>query len=71
LDEWKLAPNNFQGVRVNCGGSDWFLMRMSLHDPVLVLNIECDEKEKLQFILNMVKKFLSSYKKVKLDLNNN
>jgi len=61
IESWEIAPKNYQGVRVNCGANDWFLIRMSLHDPVVVLNIECDQKESLDFILNKVKKFLSNY----------
>ena len=34
-----LAPQNFEGVRANFGDG-WFLIRMSLHDPVMPINIE-------------------------------
>ncbi len=60
-DNWELAPNNYQGVRINCGGKDWFLLRQSLHDPVLVLNVECDNEDDLNSILQELKKFLSQY----------
>ena len=33
------APVNYEGVRVSSFGG-WFLLRLSLHDPVLLLNIE-------------------------------
>ncbi|XP_019427857.1 PREDICTED: uncharacterized protein LOC109335998 isoform X1 [Lupinus angustifolius] len=33
------APVNYEGVRVS-GYGGWFLLRLSLHDPVLPLNIE-------------------------------
>ncbi|MBR4772566.1 MAG: phosphomannomutase/phosphoglucomutase [Bacteroidales bacterium] len=42
---WSLEKPNYEGVRVNCSAPDergWFLMRLSLHDPVLPLNIESD-----------------------------
>lgn len=42
---WSLEEPNFEGVRVNCSApeeSGWFLLRLSLHDPVLPLNIESD-----------------------------
>ena len=42
---WSLAPSNFEGVRVNLDeshGNGWFLLRLSLHDPLLPLNIESD-----------------------------
>ena len=44
---WTIAPNNFEGVRVNLDkdhGDGWFLLRLSLHDPLLPLNIESDSQ---------------------------
>ncbi|XP_020274702.1 uncharacterized protein LOC109849303 isoform X2 [Asparagus officinalis] len=54
------APVNHEGVRVSgCGG--WFLLRLSLHDPVLPLNIEAPSNEdavKLGLaVLSAVKEF--------------
>ena len=66
IDGWKIAPKNYQGVRVNCGDNDWFLMRMSLHDPVVVLNVECDKKQSLDKILTKINGFLSNYDKLVL-----
>ncbi|XP_074577429.1 uncharacterized protein LOC141833827 isoform X1 [Curcuma longa] len=40
----KKAPVNYEGVRVS-GHGGWFLLRLSLHDPVLPLNIEAPSKE--------------------------
>lgn len=37
--ELQKAPVNYEGVRVS-GYGGWFLLRLSLHDPVLPLNIE-------------------------------
>ena len=40
---WSLAPSNYEGVRVNLDeehGNGWFLLRLSLHDPLMPLNIE-------------------------------
>ena len=44
---WHLAPDNREGVRISFDlgeGVDnaWFLLRLSLHDPVLPLNAESD-----------------------------
>lgn len=44
---WQIAPDNREGIRINFnlnGGLDngWFLLRLSVHDPVLPLNIESD-----------------------------
>eukprot|EP00258_Populus_trichocarpa_P050310 XP_024466329.1 uncharacterized protein LOC7468417 isoform X4 [Populus trichocarpa] len=38
------APVNYEGVRVS-GLGGWFLLRLSLHDPVLPLNIEASSHE--------------------------
>ena len=40
---WEVVANNYEGVRVSCKSDDedgWFLLRLSLHDPVMPLNIE-------------------------------
>ncbi len=46
-DAWHIAPDNREGIRVSFdldGKPDacWFLLRLSLHDPVLPLNLESD-----------------------------
>jgi phosphomannomutase len=41
--DWKIVPNNYEGVRVSCASDSedgWFLLRLSLHDPVMPVNIE-------------------------------
>ncbi|XP_051215911.1 uncharacterized protein [Lolium perenne] len=38
------APKNYEGVRVS-GYGGWFLLRLSLHDPVLPLNVEAQSKD--------------------------
>ncbi|XP_010453952.1 PREDICTED: uncharacterized protein LOC104735795 isoform X2 [Camelina sativa] len=39
----KRAPVNYEGIRVS-GFGGWFLLRLSLHDPVLPLNIEAQSE---------------------------
>ena len=46
-DHWQIAPDNREGVRIyfdldHLPQSGWFLLRMSVHDPVLPLNAESD-----------------------------
>lgn len=36
-----VAPDNYEGIRVSFG-EGWFLVRMSLHEPLLPINIESD-----------------------------
>ena len=42
---WTVVEPNYEGVRVSCdatAGTGWCLLRMSLHDPIMPLNIESD-----------------------------
>ncbi len=42
---WAVADDSREGVRVSFGkgeGDGWFLLRLSVHDPVMPLNIESD-----------------------------
>lgn len=40
---WQTEAENYEGVRINsAAGKGWLLLRMSLHDPVMPLNIESD-----------------------------
>lgn len=53
---WEIAPDNREGVRIAFDldqmlDNAWFLMRMSVHDPVLALNVESDVKGGLKTIL--------------------
>ena len=41
--DWETVPKNYEGVRIACHSPQedgWFLLRLSLHDPVIPLNIE-------------------------------
>ncbi len=40
---WAIAPDNREGLRVSFPkgeGDGWFLLRLSVHDPILPLNVE-------------------------------
>lgn len=42
---WKTADDNREGIRVYLDkdhGNGWFLLRLSVHDPIMPLNIESD-----------------------------
>jgi phosphomannomutase len=63
-DEWQLVPNNLEGVRVSCSGEKekgWFLLRLSLHDPVMALNIESDEVGGVARIQDRLQGFMSPF----------
>lgn len=60
---------NHEGVRVNVYeeyGSGWFLLRMSLHEPLLVLQVENDETGMNQKVLQKLADFFESYSQLDL-----
>ena len=64
---WSLAPNNFEGVRVNLDadhGDGWFLLRLSLHDPLLPLNIESNSEGGAKIIAAELAQFIADYDKL-------
>ncbi len=64
---WSLAPSNFEGVRVNMDkehGDGWFLLRLSLHDPLLPLNIESNAQGGAKIIALELARFISVYDKL-------
>ena len=55
--EWRLAPDNREGVRILFsldGGVDnaWFMLRLSVHDPVIAINAESEIPGGLTYILD-------------------
>ncbi len=61
---WDLAPDNFEGVRVNLDadhGDGWFLLRMSLHEPLMPLNIESDMAGGVKVIAQELYPFLAPF----------
>ncbi len=64
---WSLAPSNYEGVRVNLDeehGNGWFLLRLSLHDPLLPLNIESNSQGGARIIAGALKDFLSDFRQL-------
>ncbi len=63
-DGWSIAPDNFEGVRCDVDperGGGWFLLRMSLHDPLMPLNIESSEQGGLVRIVKDLVEFLEQW----------
>lgn len=58
---WQVADDNREGVRVSFGkneGDGWFLLRLSVHDPIMPLNIESNTEGGVQIILDKLMGFL-------------
>lgn len=46
-NNWAVAPDNREGIRISFPageGDGWFLLRMSVHDPILPLNLESNSE---------------------------
>jgi len=62
MPDWSVDRDNHEGVRVLCGGEhNWFLLRLSLHDPLLVLNVESAEQGGLLTMLKRLRDIISKY----------
>lgn len=68
VSNWELEIPNYEGIRVNVDKENWFLLRLSLHEPLLCLNIETTENGKVEEILIKLKEFLSL--KENIDISN-
>lgn len=61
---WQIDPENEEGVRIKLSapfGSGWFLLRMSLHEPLLVLQVENDQAGLLPQIFGQLHQFFQHY----------
>lgn len=64
IDGFVFNPENEEGLRfdvINPYGDGWFLLRMSLHEPLLVLQIENDQAGYMPNILKRLSEFLDGY----------
>lgn len=62
-----IAPDNYEGVRVSFdkqNGDGWFLLRLSLHDPIMPLNIESNSKGGVVKIAQKLYNFLKDFEGV-------
>lgn len=72
-EDWLIVPNNYEGVRVSCQSATengWFLLRLSLHDPVIPLNIESNVDQGVVKIARRLKGFFQDYEYLDLSVFN-
>ena len=68
--DWSTETPNHEGIRVNCSAEEeqgWFLLRMSLHDPVMPLNIESDVRGGVKSIAMRLHRFLGRFEYLGLE----
>lgn len=64
-----IAPSNYEGIRFNfdeANGNGWLLLRMSVHEPLLVLNCESEEAGGVEKMLEFFEAFITQYDKLDL-----
>lgn len=62
-----VVSPNFEGLRVDIDynhGDGWFLLRKSLHDPVMPLNVESNDVGGVKRIMDQLEPFFKKYKKL-------
>ncbi|MBP3743748.1 MAG: phosphomannomutase/phosphoglucomutase [Treponema sp.] len=67
LDEDYEMPESFEGVRITFNTEEikgWLLLRMSLHDPVMPLNIEAGRKGDLPKLVEIARKLTAGFDKL-------
>ena len=60
---WSIAPDNREGIRVSFPqgkGDGWFLLRLSVHDPIMPLNMESNVQGGVRQIAEQLAVFLST-----------
>ncbi len=66
---FEKEPDNVEGIRVNVSktyGSGWFLLRLSLHEPLLVLQVENDEAGANYLVFKKLEEFFKRYSRLDL-----
>src|SRR3712207_2953386 len=61
---WSEVEKNYEGIRVNANNEDqdgWFLLRASLHEPLLVLNLESNVDGGCERMYCLIEQFLKKY----------
>lgn len=64
---WQVEPNNYEGIRVKFAqgdGDGWFLLRLSLHDPIIPLNIESNAQGGVKHIAGKLYPFVAQYEEI-------
>lgn len=68
INGWEVVSPNHEGIRVRCTSEQemgWFLFRLSLHDPVMPLNIESDVEGGVEIIAAKLEQLLSNFQGLK------
>lgn len=70
-EDWHIAPDNREGIRISFDintelSAAWFLLRLSVHDPVMPLNAESDVQGGVRYVLKKLYEAIGGEKDVDL-----
>lgn len=71
MEGWTIADDNREGIRIFLSkdiGDGWFLLRLSVHDPIMPLNIESDSTGGVMKIVLQVYDFLKKFDKLDISM---
>ena len=60
ISEYRIADDNREGIRVSTPNG-WFLLRLSVHDPVIVLNLESNINGGNEIVYLILKSFFAQF----------
>lgn len=70
---WTACTDNHEGIRINTDsscGNGWFLIRLSVHDPIIVMNAESDEDGGIMKMCKNILDIISTAENIdKLDIS--
>ena len=64
-ENYVIADDNREGIRVSTGNG-WFLLRLSVHDPVMPMNFESNEAGGIEIMKQELKAFFESFSELEM-----
>ena len=64
---WKIADDNHDGIRISAdqnNGDGWLLLRLSVHDPVMPLNVESNSVGGVRKMISVFNEFIKEQKEL-------
>lgn len=61
---WSVVEKNYEGVRISvdkANGDGWLLLRMSVHDPVMALNVESNQPGGTDALVEKMRQYIGRF----------
>ncbi len=65
--QYRIADDNREGVRISTENG-WFLLRLSVHDPVMPMNFESEVEGGIKADIDAIKEFFKRFDKINADV---